>query len=82
MRIYPSPVVIMGEQNAPGSRWHLHAESGTFSHLRSSLEQALFFHIMVLLMPSRSIRFLLMQMLQKCCAVMAARRNFELLFVT
>jgi hypothetical protein len=27
----------MVEQKAPWSRWHRHAESGTFSHLRSSL---------------------------------------------
>jgi ATP-binding cassette subfamily B protein len=35
----------MDEQKAPWSRWHRHAELGTFSHLRSSLEQAYFFHI-------------------------------------
>src|ERR1700676_5169375 len=58
MRIYPSPVVIVDEQKAPLSSWHRHAESGTFSHLRSSLQEAYFFditvlfHITVLLMPS------------------------------
>jgi hypothetical protein len=82
MRIYPSPVVIVGEQKAPLSSWHRHAESGTFSHLRSSLQQAYFFHITVLLMPSGRISFHQMLMLQNCCAVMAARRNFESTFFT
>jgi hypothetical protein len=57
MRIYPSPVVIVNEQKAPLSSWHRHAESGTFSHLRSSLHEAYFFHITVLLMPSGRISF-------------------------
>jgi hypothetical protein len=72
----------MSEQKAPWSRWHRHAEMGTFSHVRSSLQRAYFFHTRVVLMPSRRIRFLSKQMLQNCCAVMAAQRNFELLFFT
>jgi hypothetical protein len=36
-------------------------------------EDAHFFHVMVLLMPSHRITFLPMLMLHDCCAVMAAR---------
>jgi ATP-binding cassette subfamily B protein len=77
MRIYPSPVCVVFEQKAPFSSWHRHAESGTFSHLRSSSKQAYFFHITVLLMPSSPIRFPPGLMLQNCCAVMAMRREFR-----
>jgi len=42
------------------------------------LEQAYFFHIMVLLMPSRPIRFLPDPMLQNYCAVMAARGEIRI----
>jgi hypothetical protein len=72
----------MVEQKAPCLRWHRYAESGTFSHLRSSLEQAYFFHTVVLLMPSDPIRFSFELMLQNCCAVMAKRRELELSFFT
>jgi hypothetical protein len=41
------------------------------------LEQAYFFHILVLLMPFRPIKRLSMLMLQNCCAVMASDGNFD-----
>src|ERR1700758_2855614 len=68
---------------APSPSWHRHAELGTFSHLRSSLEQrtssaaAYFLHSRVLLMPLRPIRLLPLPMLQDCCAEMAASREPE-----
>jgi hypothetical protein len=50
---------------------------GTFSHVRSSFEQAHFFHIVVSLMPSHPIRFLALLLLQNCCAVMAMLREIQ-----
>ena len=43
-------------------------KAGTFSHLRSSLEDAHFFHTAVLLMPSAA-QISSASMLQNCCAV-------------
>jgi hypothetical protein len=45
--------------------------------VRSSFEQAHFFHIVVLLMPSRPLSFSATQMLRDCCAVVAARRQIQ-----
>jgi hypothetical protein len=50
---------------------------GTFSHVRSSFEQAHFFHIVVSLMPSHPISFSTMPMLQNCYAVMALLREIQ-----
>jgi hypothetical protein len=50
---------------------------GTFSHVRSSFEQAHFFHIVVSLMPSHPIRFLPFSLLQNCCAAMAMLRESQ-----
>ena len=69
--------VIVNDQNALWPRWHRHAETGTFSHLRSSLEQAYFFHITVLLMPSRPVRSHSLSMRDKCCGAMASRRQLR-----
>jgi hypothetical protein len=76
MRIYASPMLSFGNK-APKFGWHRHAEIGTFSHLRSSFEQAHFFHIVVSLMPSHPIRFLPLSLLQNCCAVMASLRESQ-----
>jgi hypothetical protein len=73
MRIYSSPVVVMDETKPQSRGWHLHAEEGTFSHVRSSPQDAHFFHTKVFLMPSRPIRLLPLLMLQDFCAVLAAR---------
>jgi hypothetical protein len=79
MRIYFSPFVILcvilDDQMFSDRVGHRHAPTGTFSHLRGSFEQAYFFHITVLLMPSRPIKYPLLSMLRECCAVMAARRE-------
>jgi hypothetical protein len=77
MRIDASPYVVVWEQKAPKFGWHRHAEMGTFSHVRSSLEHAYFFHIVVSPMPSHPIRFLPTSMLQDCCAVMAMLREHQ-----
>jgi hypothetical protein len=77
MRIYTSPFVIVDEPNALWSCWRRRAETGTFPHLRSSPRVTHFFHIMVLLMPSRPIRFLLLSMREECCAVMASPRQLH-----
>jgi hypothetical protein len=71
MRIDASPMFVVWEQKAPKFGWHRHAEMGTFSHLRSSFEQAHFFHTLVSLVPSHPIRLLPFSLLQNCCAVMA-----------
>jgi hypothetical protein len=63
MRIYNSPCVILCDQMLSGRVGARYAQIGTFSHLRGSLEQAYFFHITVLLMPSRPIRYPLLSML-------------------
>jgi hypothetical protein len=77
MRIYASPMLSFGNKRPLSSVGTGHAEIGTFSHLRSSFEQAHFFHIVVSLMPSHSIRFLPLLLLQNCCAVMAMLREIE-----
>jgi len=50
---------------------------GTFSHVRSSFEQAHFFRTVVSLMPSHPISFSTLPMLQNCCAVMAMLREIR-----
>jgi len=50
---------------------------GTFSHVRSSFEQARFFHTAVSLMPSHPISFSTMPMLHHCCPVMALLRDIQ-----
>jgi hypothetical protein len=50
---------------------------GTFSHVRSSFEQAHFFHTVVSLMPSHPISFSSLPMLHDCCAVMALLREIQ-----
>jgi hypothetical protein len=50
---------------------------GTFSHVRSSFEQAHFFHTAVSLMPSHPINLSTTPMLQNCCAVMAMLREIQ-----
>jgi hypothetical protein len=50
---------------------------GTFSHVRSSFEQAHFFHTVVSLMPSHPINFSKAPMLQDCCAAMALLREIQ-----
>jgi hypothetical protein len=51
---------------------------GTFSHVRSSFEQAHFFHTVVSPMPFHPIRFFPTSMLQDCCAVMAAGGEIQM----
>jgi hypothetical protein len=65
------------EQKAPKLDWHRHAEMGTFSHVRSSFEQAHFFHTVVSLMPSHPISFSTVPMLQDYCAVMALLQKIQ-----
>jgi hypothetical protein len=77
MRIECVSYVVVWEQIAPKFGWHRHAEMGTFSHVRSSFEQAHFFHTAVSLMPSHPISFSTMPMLQNCCAVMALLREIQ-----
>jgi hypothetical protein len=77
MRIECVSYVVVWEQNAPKFGWHRHAGMGTFSHMRSSFEQAHFFHTVVSLMPSHPISFSTMPMLHDCCAVMALPREIQ-----
>jgi hypothetical protein len=77
MRIDASPMFVVWEQKAPKFGWHRHAEMGTFSHLRSSFEQAHLFHTVVSPMPSHPISFSKMPMLQNCCAAMALLREIQ-----
>jgi hypothetical protein len=77
MRIYPSPVVVLVNKKPLGR-----VGTGMPSRERSRIcevpyerRTSSFFHIMVLLMPFRPIRFSPDLMLQDCCAVMAARRQ-------
>jgi hypothetical protein len=77
MRIDASPDVVVWEQKALKVGWHRHAEMGTFSHVRSSLEQAHFFRTVVSLMPPHPIRFLPGLLLQDCRAVMATQQQIQ-----
>jgi ATP-binding cassette, subfamily B, bacterial len=55
MRIYSSPVVVMNETKPHSRSWHRHAEEGTFSHVRSSPQDAHFFHTKVFLIPHQGL---------------------------
>jgi hypothetical protein len=77
MRIECVSYVVVWEQNAPRFGWHRHAEMGTFSHVRSSFQQAHFFHTVVLLMPSHPSSFSTTPMLQNCCAVMGVAAEIQ-----
>ena len=66
------------EQKPLPPGWHRHAESGTFSHLRSSFEHAsLLPHCGLADAIRARSEFPIVAMLQNCCAVMAVRRELQ-----